>query len=522
MEKNVTLNQCAEMCNEEQLCKAFEYDVASKKCKINHDPNPNGPKWYDWFFCQREEFVCDPGFKKISGSFNGSGGFKGGLFAYDLSECTELCANQPENCKTYQYSEERQVCKLFNESKPASNTNYQDFVSCTIDVCKTTRGPTPQQKCVFPFRFGGKLYERCTDVGGMEGFWCATGVDNSTREILLGKWGFCQEKCPRYDACFVVKGEARAETCKFPFVYNGVKYDSCMIQKDWHTGLNIAVCATKVGDGHQMIEGGICSRSCRTEKTCMTIDGEDIHRHCQFPFTYKGKQYSTCKLDHSSGKYWCATTVHPETNEVIKDGFCEASCPKENDAKGLRGLDCKDSTTLCPLLKPQCGREDVKKSCRKTCNNCNGQVIDDVANHENFETETEGSHRIVIPPISNSNSTSQCDKTNFTCNSEKDRLRCPNECNLSTNYGMVTESFTEKKPALKQKGIPLADTLKQLRKKKTKSKARKLNNFQIKNAINQAIISENNQAPFANNNKTMSSDRHKKPLQAVLEFLKLV
>ena len=67
------------------------------------------------------------------------------------------------------------------------------------------------------------------------------------------------------DLCFVVKGEGRADPCQFPFVYKSVKYDSCMIRMNWHTGHNAPVCATKVGDGHQLIEGGICSRSCRTE-----------------------------------------------------------------------------------------------------------------------------------------------------------------------------------------------------------------------------------------------------------------
>ena len=76
--------------------------------------------------------------------------------------------------------------------------------------------------------------------------------------------------------------------------------------------------------------------------------------------------------------------------------------------------------------------------------------------------------------------------------------------------------------APKQKGIPLADTLKQLRKKKSKSKGRTLNNFRVRNAINQAIISENKQAPFVNKKRNMFSDLHKQPLQAVLEFLKLL
>ena len=55
-----------------------------------------------------------------------------GLDNYDLSQCTELCASRPEDCKTYQHSSGRQKCKIFNDDTPANNTNYQDFVSCTI------------------------------------------------------------------------------------------------------------------------------------------------------------------------------------------------------------------------------------------------------------------------------------------------------------------------------------------------------------------------------------------------------
>ena len=107
----------------------------------------------------------------------------------------------------------------------------------------------------------------------------------------------------------------------------------------------------------------------------MTNDGTHIYKHCQFPFTYKGIQYSTCKLDHPSGKYWCATEVDPETNEMLegKDGYCEPGCPLENDAKSLHKIECKDSNSLCHHLKSECGKEDVKKSCRKTCNTCVGQ-----------------------------------------------------------------------------------------------------------------------------------------------------
>ena len=54
LEKNVTVDQCAEMCDFEILCNAFEYDVRSKSCKINHDPNPNSDPYKNYFFCQKE------------------------------------------------------------------------------------------------------------------------------------------------------------------------------------------------------------------------------------------------------------------------------------------------------------------------------------------------------------------------------------------------------------------------------------------------------------------------------------
>ena len=151
------------MCNEEKLCNAFEYDGGSKSCKINHDPNPNRKKFFNWFFCQKEsnnffihnvlntksnhynlldymtkfrsckswfvEISCSPGYKKISGSFAGSGGLEGALNSYDVGECADLCASRPD-CYIFQYSRDRQLCKLHKAGTPASSTTYQDFSTC--------------------------------------------------------------------------------------------------------------------------------------------------------------------------------------------------------------------------------------------------------------------------------------------------------------------------------------------------------------------------------------------------------
>ena len=47
--------------------------------------------------------------------------------------------------------------------------------------------------CVFPFTYGGTLYNHCTDVDETF-FWCATEVDES---LEATKWGQCGEKCPK-------------------------------------------------------------------------------------------------------------------------------------------------------------------------------------------------------------------------------------------------------------------------------------------------------------------------------------
>ena len=66
MERNLTIDQCAEICNEEILCNAFEYEIRSKSCKPNHDPNPTTTTRYrEFFFCQKQskKLTCIESFR---------------------------------------------------------------------------------------------------------------------------------------------------------------------------------------------------------------------------------------------------------------------------------------------------------------------------------------------------------------------------------------------------------------------------------------------------------------------------
>ena len=110
----------------------------------------------------------------------------------------------------------------------------------------------------------------------------------------------------------------------------------------------------------------------------MTNDGLDMFKYCQFPFKHKGRQYSTCALEQSSGRYWCATEVNPMTGEMVQGrrGYCDPNCPKEHETQnGFRQYKCEDSTKLCKYLKPHCEKKDVKKGCLVTCGSCIGGGI---------------------------------------------------------------------------------------------------------------------------------------------------
>ena len=49
------------------------------------------------------------------------------------------------------------------------------------------------------------MYEKCTNDGGKGDFWCATEIDESSGEMLLGKWGYCNDTCARYGKIKVVE-----------------------------------------------------------------------------------------------------------------------------------------------------------------------------------------------------------------------------------------------------------------------------------------------------------------------------
>ena len=63
-------------------------------------------------------------------------------------------------------------------------------------TCHTSAdSPTnPNQPCVLPFNFDGKLTNECLFDKKEGKRWCATKVDNF-QEIIEGNWGYCSTSC---------------------------------------------------------------------------------------------------------------------------------------------------------------------------------------------------------------------------------------------------------------------------------------------------------------------------------------
>ena len=73
------------------------------------------------------------------------------------------------------------VCKTTNQKTTVSDENGDSYEI-----------PDQNKECVFPFEFENKIFNKCTNFGCPECFWCGTqyNVNDTTG------WGICNEACP--------------------------------------------------------------------------------------------------------------------------------------------------------------------------------------------------------------------------------------------------------------------------------------------------------------------------------------
>merc|ERR1712233_126015 len=116
--------------------------------------------------------------------------------------------------------------------------------------------------CIFPFKYNGVEYYRCTYADSPTP-WCATMVDpNNT--VVTNNWGDCStsqfsncpEDTPDLPSCTAESGAS----CVFPFRHLGITYTSCA-STDL---LSSAWCSTSTHENGTHILGteSVCSSTC--------------------------------------------------------------------------------------------------------------------------------------------------------------------------------------------------------------------------------------------------------------------
>lgn len=169
---------------------------------------------------------------------------------------------------------------------------------------QTRYGNADGAMCHFPFLFEGTSYSSCTTEGRTDGLpWCATTADYDKDK----KFGFCPS-----ELLFTFDGNSNEAPCVFPFVFQGVKYDSCTTD-----GRNDGYrwCATTANFDTDTMYG-----FCPNRDTAV-IGGNSEGEPCQFPFIFLEKTYTSCTSEgRSDGKLWCGTTSNYDTDK--KWGFC--------------------------------------------------------------------------------------------------------------------------------------------------------------------------------------------------------
>ncbi|KAJ8249003.1 hypothetical protein GJAV_G00230120 [Gymnothorax javanicus] len=189
------------------------------------------------------------------------------------------------------------------------DSHFDDDEQWTLgegQVVKVKFGNAEGEFCNFPFLFMGTEYKSCTNQGRDDGFlWCSTTY-NFDQD---GKYGFCP-----HELLLTFGGNADGAPCKFPFTFQGDKYDSCTTagRDDGYRW-----CAT-TEDFDRDKSYGFCP-----ETAMSTSGGNSEGAPCTFPFTFLGNEYDACTSSgRSDGKMWCATSR--SYDEDRKWGFCPA------------------------------------------------------------------------------------------------------------------------------------------------------------------------------------------------------
>ena len=124
---------CAQRCNSNAQCKAYEYSPSEKKCFLVKVQNPTSPgAWGSFNFCSNSK--CANGYRYNKGDVAWSNviGGSGNVMSHvqNTGACAQIC-NSNAQCKAYEYSPSEKKCFLVKVRNPTSPGAWGSFNFCS-------------------------------------------------------------------------------------------------------------------------------------------------------------------------------------------------------------------------------------------------------------------------------------------------------------------------------------------------------------------------------------------------------
>jgi len=208
--------------------------------------------------------------------------------------------------------------------------NTQTSACPVEDLTKPTCTAVSGSACVFPFRYKGIVYNKCSDAANTEisdsQAWCSTEV-TSGGEHIDGKAAVCPNTCEG-----AASNTATAATTTTTTTTTTTAASS---SASTTTTTTTTASTTTTTTTTTTTAASVNTNSLKSG--CTTASGPAAGKQCIFPFKFQGVTYSGCAEwvygGENQGKSWCSTMVNPSGEHMDGNsqwGICPDTCQKHS------------------------------------------------------------------------------------------------------------------------------------------------------------------------------------------------
>jgi hypothetical protein len=278
---NPSPESCAQKCDDDEECYAYEYSLVYHRCEILYRPIPNAPStWYDMRFCQKPEKrwrapCADDYVYKIG---QGVSQYWAGSFA-TIELCSAACDKDPR-CNIYGYSRNWKWCWHSSNDVPVVNNDHYDMKWCVKPEAKRPKD------CASNYDY---IYGRVPGGGS---------VRRLTRTATMMNTADCAKTCDEEEACRSYEYDLQLGYCDMNYQPAPTHNDTENAFKFCSKKENDRATSCKAGyikkDGQIPGAGQIsyknsataddCVKLCQDDDGCNSYEYSHVHNRCELNY----------------------------------------------------------------------------------------------------------------------------------------------------------------------------------------------------------------------------------------------